>query len=89
MTFRQFLELMRSHGLEPHGEVGERFDPNFHEAVWIRTDPRCLSQSIVEVWQCGWMHNGKLFRAAKVVVNDLAAEALEPMRERKLEMSPV
>lgn len=78
MTFRQFLEVMRSHGFEPHGEVGRPFDPNYHEAACVRSEAGRADQSIVEVWQRGWMHEGKLFRAAKVVVNDSPKTWIEP-----------
>ena len=78
MTFRQFVQAMRSHGFEPRDDVGKPFDPNYHEAVSTRSEPRHDHHAIVEVWQRGWMQGGRLFRPAKVVVNDLEAVAEEP-----------
>ena len=89
MTFRQFLQALRGHGFEPRNDVGTAFDPSYHEAVCTRAEPGHDHHSIVEVWQRGWMHRNKLFRPAKVVVNDHSAMATEEMADREGELSHV
>ena len=39
MTRKVFLDMLKTHGLTPVGEVGEEFDPNIHEAVGLANDP--------------------------------------------------
>lgn len=46
-------------------------DPNLHHAVSTRAEPSRADQTILEVWQRGWLRGRELFRPAKVVVNDL------------------
>ena len=89
MTFRQFVQMMREHGFEPREDIGEPFDPNYHEAVCTRAEPDHDHHSIVEVWQRGWMQGEKLFRPAKVVVNDFPEPAARETTMREGELSYV
>jgi molecular chaperone GrpE len=91
MTFRQFVQVMREHGFEPREDVGQPFDPNYHEAVTTRAEPEHAHHSIVEVWQRGWLRGNELFRAAKVVVNDLGHETFstDEGRDQERELSNV
>jgi molecular chaperone GrpE len=84
ITFRQFVQMMRKHGFEPREDVGESFDPNYHEAVFTRAEPGHDHHAILEVWQRGWMHQSKLFRPAKTVVNDLSETTNENRRKGEL-----
>ena len=88
MIFRQFIQMMRAHGFEARDDIGEPFDPSYHEAVWTRAEPGHVHHAVVEVWQRGWMHGEKLFRPAKVVVNDFST-ATEETTDRKGELSHV
>jgi molecular chaperone GrpE len=88
MTFRQFIQMMREHGFEARDDIGGPFDPSYHEAVCTRAEPGQDYHSIVEVWQRGWMHGDKLFRPAKVVVNDFST-ATEETTDREGELSHV
>lgn len=57
------------YGLRPIGEVGEVFDPNFHEAVVHVPDPEAEGETIKEVLQIGYALGDRLLRAAKVAVS--------------------
>ena len=72
MTFQQLRHLLRKHGIEAEESVGQSFDPRRHEAISLRHDPSHPDQAILEVFQRGYRQCEKTFRAAKVVVNDLA-----------------
>ena len=48
------------------------FDPNRHEAVSVRNDPSQPDQIILEFVQHGYCLGDKVFRPAKVIVNDLS-----------------
>jgi molecular chaperone GrpE len=73
VAYQRLLQVMRDHGFWPREDLGRAFDPNFHEAVCARADPDHTDREIVEVRQRGWMHEGRVLRPAKVVVNDLSA----------------
>jgi molecular chaperone GrpE len=71
MTLQQLRLLLRQHGIEPEESVGQPFDPHRHEAVSQHHDAAHPAHSIIEVLQRGYRRGDKVFRPAKVVVNDL------------------
>ncbi|MCE5339505.1 MAG: nucleotide exchange factor GrpE [Planctomycetaceae bacterium] len=72
MTLQQIGQLLHRHGIEAVEDIGKPFDPHRHEAVSVWHDPRQPDQTILEVIQRGYYRNDKIFRPAKVVVNDLS-----------------
>jgi len=71
MTLQQMLRLLQQQGVEVEACVGRPFDPYHHEAISQRRHPALPDQTILEVLQRGYTRGGKVFRPAKVVVNDL------------------
>jgi molecular chaperone GrpE len=71
LTLRQLTGVLNQHGFTSRDDRGQPFDPQFHEAVGVRTEPTHTDQVILDVWQRGWLRGKELFRPAKVVVNDL------------------
>jgi molecular chaperone GrpE len=71
MTLQQLRLLLRQHGVETEESAGQQFDPHRHEAVSKRQDPAHPNHAILEVLQRGYRRGDKVFRPAKVVVNDL------------------
>ena len=53
-------------------DVGQPFDPHRHEAVSVRHEPSQPDQIVLEVTQRGYCRGDKVFRPAKVIVNDLS-----------------
>ena len=50
-------------------KIGDKFDVNVHEAIAVQ--PISVDQTtdnVVNIYQSGWMFNGKLLRPTKVVV---------------------
>ena len=72
MTLQQLRVLLRQHGIEAEESFGQPFDPRRHEAVAQRHDPDQADHAILEVFQRGYVRGEKVFRPAKVVVNDRA-----------------
>lgn len=69
----QILTTLKKHGLEVINPEGERFNPNFHEAIMteICKKENCNQDDenvITEVLAKGYLLNGKLIRPAKVKV---------------------
>ena len=72
MTLQQLGQLLQRYGIEAVEDLGRPFNPHRHEAVSVRHDPRQPDQIILEVTQRGYCRGDKLFRPAKVIVNDLS-----------------
>lgn len=72
ITLNQLTQVLNQHGFASRDDLGEPFDPQFHEAVCVRAEPQQEDHTILEVWQRVWLRGEELFRPAKVVVNDLS-----------------
>jgi molecular chaperone GrpE len=68
MVRTQFLETLKSNGLEAIESIGKDFDPNLHEALGQQAAPEKRDQEIILEYQKGYVLNGRLLRAAKVVI---------------------
>ena len=71
MTLQQLGQLLHDHGIEAVEDLGRPFDPHRHEAVSVRHDSNQPDQLVLEVIQRGYCRGDKVFRPAKVIVNDL------------------
>lgn len=69
MIRKQMLDAMSKHGLERVSSLGLTFDPNLHEAVAQEVNAEVDDNSIIKEHQPGYKLNGRLIRAAKVVVS--------------------
>ncbi len=68
MVRKQFLDVLKNNGLEKVEALGEIFDPNVHEAMAQQPAEGKEDQEIIQVFQHGYKLNGRLLRAAKVVI---------------------
>lgn len=68
MIRTQFLDVLKQNGLSQVDSLGKTFDPNFHEAVAQAPAPDKVDEEIITEYQRGYTLNGRLLRAAKVVV---------------------
>ncbi|MCO4792906.1 MAG: nucleotide exchange factor GrpE [Bacteriovoracaceae bacterium] len=68
MVRKQFLDVLKSSGLEIVESVGKSFDPNFHEAMAQQPAEGKEDDEIIMEFQRGYVLNGRLLRAAKVIV---------------------
>ena len=68
MVHKQFMEVLKSNGLTVIESLGKTFDPNFHEAMSERAEKGKKPGEIIEEYQKGYILNGRLLRAAKVIV---------------------
>jgi len=64
----QFQDFLKNQGVQEMEAVGERFDPNFHEATEQVESKDQESDIIIEEVQKGYLINGQLLRPAKVKV---------------------
>src|ERR1700754_1925492 len=56
-------------GVEPFDPIGERFDPQLHEALSTRADDGTEPGLVLETLEKGYRLNGQVLRPAKVVVS--------------------
>lgn len=68
MTFKQFSDVFKNLGIEAFGEVGEEFDPNFHNAVMHTEDDSVGENTITNVLVKGYKLGDKVIRPAMVAV---------------------
>lgn len=68
MIFTQFTEILKKNGLE-HIEVeGQKFDPNFHQAVMRVQNADLEDDDIAQELQKGYMVKGRVIRPSMVQV---------------------
>lgn len=65
---KQFAEVLKQHGVEEIKTVGEKFDPNLHEAGGEEAVEGKQSGEIIREVSGGYRMGGKVIRAARVIV---------------------
>ena len=70
LILKQFRDILQKYHVEPCGEEGQAFDPNFHNAVLHEEGEGSGETVIAQVLQKGYTMNGKLIRAAMVKTTD-------------------
>ncbi|MGD1987948.1 MAG: nucleotide exchange factor GrpE [Pseudomonadales bacterium] len=68
LCHRLFLDTFGKVGITPIDPHGEPFDPEQHQAMAMIEAPDAAPNSVVDVLQKGYSLNGRLLRAAMVVV---------------------
>ncbi|NDC24815.1 MAG: nucleotide exchange factor GrpE [Proteobacteria bacterium] len=71
MSQHEFIQLLGRFGVELIGTIGEKFDPERHEAISQREVDTDAADTVLEVFQKGSLLNGRLLKPAKVVVGKL------------------
>jgi len=69
MTQKIFLKVLTDNGVDVINPEGEKFNPEFHEAMTQIPNPDLKPNTIVDVFQKGYILNGRLVRPAMVVVS--------------------
>ncbi len=67
-TQKIFAKVLKDNGIEILDPTGEVFDPEQHEAMSMVPSPDHEKNTIVNVFQKGYLLNGRVVRAAMVVV---------------------
>ncbi|WP_226535219.1 nucleotide exchange factor GrpE [Fictibacillus halophilus] len=69
MVYRQLADALKQEGLTEVPSVGEKFDPNMHQAVMQVEDAEYDSNTVIEELQKGYMLKDRVIRPAMVKVN--------------------
>eukprot|EP00051_Salpingoeca_urceolata_P006871 m.90986 g.90986 ORF g.90986 m.90986 type:complete len:285 (-) comp15024_c0_seq2:75-929(-) len=67
-TQKLMLKVFTDHGLEQISPLGEKFDPNLHDAGFQMPDPNLETGTVGAVVKTGYMLNGRVLRPAAVGV---------------------
>ncbi len=67
-VLRQLLKALEPFGVQALEPQGQPFDPELHEAVGMQPSDSAEPQSVLSVMQKGYLMQGRLLRAARVVV---------------------
>lgn len=74
LTMRELLNVFKKHGIEIiTPEVGDRFDPQHHQAMFEAPVPGTKSGDIIQVAAEGFMLHDRLLRPAQVGVSSQPA----------------
>jgi molecular chaperone GrpE len=68
LTVDMFVQVLQKSGLEQVDPLGEKFDPERHQAISMIEVESAESNTVVEVMQKGFLLNDRLVRPAMVVV---------------------
>lgn len=68
LTLQQVDAVLERFGLTPVNPVGERFDPERHQAMTLTETREIPAGHVAQVVQKGYLLNGRLLRPAMVIV---------------------
>jgi len=74
LVYDGLLKTLADHGATPLDSMGEPFDANYHEALATLPSPDVPEGNVMTEVKRGWLLNGRLLRAAQVVVSAGKAE---------------
>jgi molecular chaperone GrpE len=80
LTERELAKVLEKHGVRKFEPVGEKFDPNLHQAMFEMPDPSLPAGTVAQVVQPGYMIGERVLRPALVAVakGGPKASAVEP-----------
>ncbi|MEO4046181.1 nucleotide exchange factor GrpE [Pseudomonas sp. CAU 1711] len=69
LTLKLFLDTLKRHQLEALDPHGEPFNPEHHQAMAMEESVHAEPNTVLKVFQKGYLLNGRLLRPAMVVVS--------------------
>jgi molecular chaperone GrpE len=69
LTLKSFMDVLKRFNVEQVDPRGEQFDPDRHQAMTIVPNPDVAPNTVIDVFQKGYVLNGRLVRPAMVVVS--------------------
>lgn len=78
MVLGQFKDVLERHGLKEVNPAGQKFDPHLHESISHLPSAEVPEEHVLQVVRTGYTLNGRLVRAASVVLS--SGPAKEPAK---------
>lgn len=73
LTERELLKALEKHGVRKFSPDGEKFDPNFHQAMFEMEHPQLPPGHVAQVMQAGYTIGDRVLRPAMVGVSKAPA----------------
>jgi len=71
----QMLGVLKTHGVEPIQAVGEKFDPERHEAMLRKSEADKPDDIVLEEYQKGFKLDDRILRPSRVAVNKIQPDS--------------
>ena len=71
LVLKEISQALSNNNIEEIDPIGDKFDPNFHEALSIKEDKSKPAEEILEVVQKGYKIQERIIRPALVIVNKI------------------
>ena len=71
LVLKEIAQALLKNNVEEINPLGEKFDPNFHEALSIQKEKKKKPDEILEVIQKGYKIQDRIIRPALVIVNKI------------------
>jgi molecular chaperone GrpE len=78
LTERELLKVLERNGVSKFSPVGEKFDPNLHQAMYEVPDSTAAPGTVAQVIQAGYMLGDRVLRPAMVAVAKAAPKTPVP-----------
>jgi molecular chaperone GrpE len=78
LTERSLLNTLEKNGVKKFDPMGEKFDPNFQQAMYEVPDPSVPAGTVLQVVQAGYTIGERVLRPALVAVSKGGAKASAP-----------
>jgi molecular chaperone GrpE len=80
LTLKMFLGALEKFGIAPVNPIGQKFNPEQHQAMGMEPSAETEPNTVLKVFQKGWLLNERLIRPAMVVVAQAAPAVPESPR---------
>ncbi len=71
LVLKEISQALSNNNIEEIDPLGDKFDPNFHEALSIKEDKSKQAEEVLEVVQKGYKIQERVIRPAMVIVNKI------------------
>ncbi|NJD05501.1 MAG: nucleotide exchange factor GrpE [Methylococcaceae bacterium] len=75
LTLKQFLAVLDRFSVQPIDPLGQRFNPELHQAMAMQPSVDAEPNTVVKVFQKGYVLNDRLLRPAMVVIAQAVDQA--------------
>jgi molecular chaperone GrpE len=82
LTLKQLLAVLEKFNVRGIDPVGEKFNPELHQAMAMQPTDAADPNTVVKVFQKGYLLNDRLLRPAMVVIAQAAAGQPNPIGEQ-------
>jgi molecular chaperone GrpE len=83
LTLKMLGSAMEKFGVSEVDPAGEKFNPERHQAMAMQESPTAEANTVLTVYQKGYLLNDRLIRPAMVVVSSAPAEKKGPSVDEK------